>query len=381
MENIEARSAKDLIYLVSCAVNNEKPDAQAVAAMDMDSLYKTAVEHCLVVAASYAIESVTKLPPDFFQAKYQAIRRLSLFDIERKKITAKLEENGIWYLPLKGAVIKSDYPKTVMREMSDNDILFDRERADDVKRIMVDMGYLCTRYGTANEDIYHKRPFVIFEMHRTLFSEFRHPELYAHYANIKSRLVSDEGKRFGYHMTDEDFYAYIVCHLYKHYIQGGTGLRSLLDIYIFNRAHRDKLDPKALAAELKRQNLTDFEKTVRELAQKVFTRQQLNEAEEKELEYFISSDCFGTDDNKLAHKLGNDDSKTAKRAYVRSRIFLSDAVLQESHPVVYRHKILYPFFVTGRIVKAVATKPKRVIGEYKSVKSFRKKENHGSYNE
>ncbi len=381
MEYNETQSARDLIYLVSCAVNNETPDAQTVAGMDMEKLYKTAVEHCLVVAASYAIEAVTKLPAEFFQAKYQAIRRLSFFDIERKKITAKLEENGIWYLPLKGAVIKNDYPKTAMREMSDNDILIDSSRAEDIKRIMVELGYLVTRYGVANEDIYHKRPFVIFEMHRTLFSEFRRPELYAHYANIKDRLVPDEGKQYGYHMTDEDFYAYIVCHLFKHYSQGGTGLRSLLDIYIFNRVHRDKLDLEKLAAELEKQKLTDFEKTVRELAQKVFTRQQLTEAEEKELNYYISSDCFGNDENKLAHKLGNDDSKTAKRAYVRSRIFVSDAVLQESHPVVYRHKVLYPFFVTGRLAKAVATKPKKIIGEYKKVKNFKKKENHGSYNE
>ena len=73
-----------------------------------------------------------KLPREFDQAKKKAIRKLSLFEIERSAVFGELEKAGIWYLPLKGIVLGEYYPKTAMREMSDNDIFCDPERIDDV---------------------------------------------------------------------------------------------------------------------------------------------------------------------------------------------------------------------------------------------------------
>ena len=43
-------------------------------------------------------------------------------------------------------------------------------------------------------------------------------------------------------MTDEDFYIYLIWHLYNHYTLSGTGLRAVLDVYVFNRKFREKLD-------------------------------------------------------------------------------------------------------------------------------------------
>lgn len=59
----------------------------------------------------------------FRREKSKIIRKLSLYDIERSKIFAALENKGIWYLPLKGIVVRNCYPKVSMREMSDNDTL------------------------------------------------------------------------------------------------------------------------------------------------------------------------------------------------------------------------------------------------------------------
>ena len=67
---------------------------------------------------------------------------------EMASIFAKMRNAGIWYMPLKGTVLKDCYPQFGMREMADHDILFDASRADDVKAIMIEMGYDAKHYGT-----------------------------------------------------------------------------------------------------------------------------------------------------------------------------------------------------------------------------------------
>ena len=38
--------------------------------------------------------------------------------------------------------------------------------------------------------------------------------------------------------------------------------------------------------------------------------------------------------------------------------------MQEAHPFIYQHKVLYPFWVVFRLGKAMVTKPKKVIKSY-----------------
>lgn len=96
---------------------------------------------------------------------------LSLYEIERKKILEELESRGIRYLPLKGITLGKLYPKSIMREMSDNDILCDSERMSDVREVMEQLGYECKSFARTHHDIYTKPPVLEFEMHRELFTE------------------------------------------------------------------------------------------------------------------------------------------------------------------------------------------------------------------
>ena len=46
------------------------------------------------------------------------------FDVERERITARMEAGGLSWLPLKGVLIAGYYPQPGLRSMSDNDILY-----------------------------------------------------------------------------------------------------------------------------------------------------------------------------------------------------------------------------------------------------------------
>ena len=77
-----------------------------------------------------------------------------------------MDSEHIWYLPLKGIILKDYYPSVGMRQMSDNDILFDADAWERVEKHMLSEGYETESVGKGNHDVYQKAPVYNFEMHR-----------------------------------------------------------------------------------------------------------------------------------------------------------------------------------------------------------------------
>lgn len=378
------QTCADLLYLVSCALNEEKPDRERCAAMDLDAVYALSQMHMLTAAAAHALGEVTELPRPFDQVMKKNIRKLALFDVERAQIFAALEQARIRYLPLKGILLKAYYPKSAMREMSDNDILCDSDRMEDVRSLMEGMGYTCESFGAFNHDVYSKPPSLEFEMHHALFSKDESERFTAYYAGIFDRLTPAEGTSYGYRMSDEDFYLYVLCHIYKHYHNAGTGLRSLTDIYVFCRRRYDTLDKAYLAGELEKLGLTAFEEDIRTLSAAVFTGQTLTDEQLRELAYYVHSGKYGTIQQHeylhLRQNLGNDDSGRSKRRYLRGRVFISGESLKRKYPFVYRHKYLYPALLIYRPFRGLFTHPAGIVRECRKVFRFKKNKDFGSHN-
>ena len=115
-----------MLYLTSCALNNVIPDKNKIESMNLENLFEMCQFHSLTCIVCMALESVgMELPEYWTQAK--AIRKVLLLDAERRKIFNFMDKNGIWYMPLKGVILKEYYPSIGMRQISDNDILCDIE--------------------------------------------------------------------------------------------------------------------------------------------------------------------------------------------------------------------------------------------------------------
>lgn len=363
----------DLIYLLACAVNQTKPDSERVNSMQLELIYRWAQLHSVTALAASALEKAIELPEVFEQAKKKSIRRIALFDIERGRIYAQLNKEKIWHMSLKGIILKEYYPAFGLREMSDNDILCDADRMDDIKRIMETLGFQCTVYDERVDDTYIKAP-VSFEMHRNLFDERESKLFHSYYKDIKSRLLLNDKGDYEYRFTPEDFYLYMIAHEYKHYILGGTGLRSLLDIYVYLKRWNDKLDWEYIRRESDKLKISEFEEKTKALSKATFSGASLGDTEKEELIYYISSGTFGTSEhalsNSIARKLSGDDSEKAKKQYLKDRLFLTPEIIEKNYPFIYRHKILLPFLYLYRFMKAVFVRPKKILREYKELKEF-----------
>lgn len=361
------KNSYDMIYLAGCAVNNEIPDKQKINSMNLNELFRVCQGNSLTACVAYALESAGIANNNFTQAKAKSIRKNILFDAERKKILKRFEEEKIWYMSLKGALLKEIYPKIGMRQMSDNDILYDAQFRNKVHDIMTDLGFKCQHFGKGNDDAYFKEPIFNFEMHHRLFSESS-PLLNDYYKNIKKHLIKSDN--YEYHFSNEDFYIYMIAHEYKHYSLYGTGVRSLLDTYVFLKFYNNSLDFNYINNELRKMNINEFEVKNRELAFKVFSNKKLTSKEADMLNYYIFSGTYGTFETKVK----NDINKTSKKStYIFRRIFPPMSEIKVSFPFFYRYKILIPVLLfIIRPIKALTVKRTQLKNEIKILKKIDK---------
>lgn len=365
MTREEYRAAiDDVIYLAACIINGNIPDTEKVQKMDLSCVLQAARAHQLTSVAGAALQSAGIRDEQFYKETAQAQRKTALMDSDREALFACLERDGIWYMPLKGCVLKNLYPRYGMREMADNDILIDPERAADVKRIMENMGFITKKFGGETHDIYYKKPVSNFEIHTALFSPFSNPVLYRYYQDVKPRLLKDEENQYGYHFSEEDFYIFLISHEFKHYSGGGTGLRSFLDEYVYIQKYGDSLDWNYIDAEMRKLGLTEFEKQSRSLSVHLFSDAALTAEEKEMLEYVIWSGAFGTTAHRADNKVKEYGGGTRGKArYIMNRLFMPMEEVKEYYPVFYRYKILMPLLVFWRIGKGLVIHRKKLRSE------------------
>ena len=391
IHNIEQISY-DMLYLASFGINhNSKPDEKCLEHYrtneeNRKALFRMSARHFIDALVGTTLKQAGVALPEYWEDRMvKAVRKVLLFDVERKKLCAWMDSEQIWYLPLKGIILKDFYPSVGMRQMSDNDILFDENAWERVEKHMISEGYEAESVGKGNHDVYQKPPVFNFEMHRSLYGKGHDERWVEYYSDIKERLIPDraDDRCYGYHMSDEDFYIYITSHAYKHYSGSGTGLRTLLDFYAYLNAKEDTLDFDYIRTECKKLGIDDFEQHNRILCRRVFAPQQtynqasfelsLSADEFDMLQYYLSSGVYGTFDRMVANRMekqtkADGKKKLSKLSYYRHRVF-PGMELYENYPLLVKHKWLIPAYWFYRIVRMLFSRERRdyMLREVKAV--------------
>lgn len=337
----------NIIYLINCALNNEKVDDD----FNDGELLSLAKGHRL----SALVASAFKKPNSKWEKAYfKAIRRETLFEQQRKEVTQAFSEEKIWYCLLKGIIMKDYYPKGYLREMSDNDILIDETKCEEIKKIMSEKGYRYEHDYGEHHDVYVKEPIFKFELHRSLISEEKEKEFFEYFKDINKRLIKDENNEYEYHLSKEDFYIYSFVHTYHHYVYNGAGIRHLIDIYLYTS--KNELDWNYINNELEKLGILEKERTFRKIAYKLFsTFEELTEEEKEQLEFMFISCVHGSYKSRIMIMMAKDkeNNKNYRFKYLRDRLLLDDAYLKERYPFFYKHRVALPLLTVYRLFRGL----------------------------
>ena len=322
---------------------------------DYKTLILLAKQHSVMNILYYALKDDPDLPPEC-----RAVLETRLFasaqqQLEQERETARikqvLEMAGIRYLLMKGALVRALYPAPEMRISCDVDFYYDKAARPQMDGLFASLGYE-KEEADPNHTAY-KKGRVSVEMHHNLLTDV--PRIDKYYADLWERLLPLGG--YGYAMRDEDFYIYHVVHTMKHFTVAGTGIRSILDTFVFLRAKPD-LDMAYLRAELEKIGLWEFHLSLVALAEVWFGGKEMPADLADVSAYVLGSGTYGKTSNAVTNRAAS--GRGGKLGFALRRAFPSYHFMAEKYPSLRRFPPALPFYWCYRILRALFGKDNRV---------------------
>lgn len=274
-------------------------------------------------------------------------------DYYAEQVFSELDKHNIPYMPLKGYYLRKLYPAPELRTSCDVDFFYDSNRTEDLNKIMQAQDFV-EGQGGPNHSVWQKGT-ITFEPHFYLLSD--NDKFHAYYKNVWERLKNVEGSLYAF--SDEDFYVFFIVHSAKHFTHGGFGIRTVLDIHIYNQAK--KLDREYLNGEFEKLGLTKFVKALEELAKCWFMGKPMSEDTERISEYVMESGTYGVSLHRLMlNNTKKNSVKGSRISYFFKTLFLPYKQMQERYPILKKAPILLPFYWVKRWCEVLFKRRKNI---------------------
>ena len=339
------KEADFLVTLLAAALGGDAPACPPDT--DWDNLFALAAQQKVEGMASVGLDNVPDVPPDvrarFVQAYKKEIAACLVRRNEGAKILNAFEMNGVDCVPLKGWVMQDLYPNPAMRYMCDMDILFRDGKSDDVQRVLEALDYVPQELG-GNPEVYFKKPIMNIEMHKRIYRDDT-----GFFDTVWDRVVPHKTCRHTFDMTWEDYYIYMIAHLYKHFIGGGTGVRYVCDTELFLRRYGDVIDRAYVDDQLQKSGVLDFERQLRALCRVWFHGAPADDALQAFSQKLLFCGVFGTSERseenrtkKTVQAMPGKSVQTKRLWYFLSLLFPPYAVMCDVYPVLRKAPFLLP---------------------------------------
>ncbi len=337
-------TATQMLQLIKSAITDTSVDVSLFADASgeaMQSLYALAKKHDMAHLLGAALEKHGLLEGSEVAAAAQkktftAIYRYEGLRYELERVCSVLERAKIPYLPLKGSVLRRYYPEPWMRTSCDIDVLVRESDLDAaVSCISEQLGFTFVARG-AHDVSALSAGGVHLELHFTLIE--------SNVVGIADEPLADVweqsrpvGDTMLYEMPDELFYYYHVAHMAKHVVNGGCGVRPILDLWILR--HRVAFDEARRASLLEHGGLLRFAQAAEALCEVWFGDEEHTELTSRLEQYILYGGVYGNLSNRVAVQQTRSGGKFK---YAMSRIWLPYGTIAVYYPVLKKHKWLLP---------------------------------------
>lgn len=313
---------------------------------DYAQIFQSAKRHSLGTTFYLAVKDDNNVPSSVMIKAQQHFAALAAQQVSQEYFTERLIEEfyqkKIKFMLLKGYYIKNFYPIKEMRSSCDVDIFYDVERKKEVGKILENLGF---KYDSCSlSDEFYFKDKISFEMHFNLIASSAVYKNY--YKDGFSLLKTKDGIK--YEFTDDDFYIYYIVHAAKHFIDGGFGIRTVLDTYLCLR--NLKLNKDNLNKELIKLGLVKFENSIKKLAYAWFDDGDIDSDIEILGEFVMDCATYGKVGNRslLDSADVNKSAKSTKRRYIFRSIFPPYSVMKKRFKVLNNAPFLLPFVYVYR---------------------------------
>lgn len=287
-----------------------------------------------------------------------------------KEIFSAFDEQKIEYLPLKGTLLKSMYPKPEMRSMSDADILIKTEQYDIIKQIMQKLGY--TETNESDHELIWKKQGIHIELHKRLIPSYN-KDYYAYFGDGWQLAGIKNGTR--YSMTDEDQMIYLFTHFAKHYRDAGIGIKHMTDLWVYRKI-KPQLDEKYMKKELTALQLYEFYVNIINTLSVWFEGREADEKTDFITEVIFNSGVYGTSETHILSEAVKISKSTKSAKSVKSKkyidlLFPQYKIMCKKFPFLSKAPFLLPIMWIYRIITGAAVKREDIKAVIDTVEQMR----------
>lgn len=339
-----------VLRLLASVLNNTQPP-KPNPDTDWASVFLVSKLHSVAGMVYYAL---SKLPSELrpegklweeFSACYQ---EQLIYDtnirLETQRLIDILYDKGVTVVPIKGYVISNDYPVPALRSMADIDMIYQEQDSQIVSDVFCSEGYTLKSFDR-EQLIFFKKPFHHYEMHSKLLPPTK--VSYNYFSDFWDRVLMDESSHTGY-ISENDSYIYMLEHLAKHLESGGAGIRLIMDIYVYHRAHKDAFDEDYLTVELNKLKLLEFRRVIESLAYNWFFGDN-PDTTTGVADFILCSCTFGTSGNSLMQMAIRSESESGKKFsplfHLAKRVFPPYKFICQRFAFAKKSPLLYPVFL------------------------------------
>lgn len=353
---------------LDCLRGALQEDTVAVTADDLPALWKLAKFHHVENMLCYVLERSDALPTEVLtpwrEARDAAVLQYFAQTDALAALLTAFDSAEISALVLKGSLLRRLYPQEDYRTMADLDLLVHEEDLPAAAACLEGLGY----HGAGSyqqHTSFSIPPYLEVELHTQLVEDTSPLAAYNRYAWEDTQPL--EGYRLQRCMAPDAEYLFTVVHFAKHYFYGGSGVRSVADLFLFRERYAAQLNTAHIAARLAELDLTDFARQAEQLSQVWFGEQAPSDALTEMADYILTSGLYGT----KAHHIDRVLKEQSGRSYLWKRVAVPREKLQSIYPVLRRYPALTGVVRVWFVTKTICGKPKRVLGELKLLRRKR----------
>lgn len=259
---------------------------------------------------------------------------------EIEQIEDAFKKESIDYMPLKGAILKTVYPKPEMRTMGDADILIKLDQYPKIEKIVSQLGFEF-QYESDHELVW-KKPSLFLELHKRIMTTYN-KDFYSYFGS-GWKIANKVSNSSRYEMSAEDFYLYIFVHFTKHYRISGIGIKHLLDLWVYAKA-QPGLNWKYIEDELDKLNLYTFYLNIAKTINVWFNEEDATEVTDLITNVIFNSEQYGSTGMATVNRALQNGKKSAWRIKfdkIFKAVFLPYQVMKKKYGILQKMPFLLP---------------------------------------
>lgn len=302
------------------------------------------LSHFIGAALSKKKISVSDTALQYYQNDmFATVVRMQKINYEYDRVCEALENAEIRFVPLKGAVIKNYYPEFWMRTSCDIDILVHK---NDLKKAIAVIN--SNNRFQVSEKHYHDVSLMTvdgihIELHFSILEA--NDNLDAVLNDVWEYTEPQEEHKYSMRLTPEFFLFHIYAHTTYHFLKGGCGVKTIIDIFLLEKYL--KYDNELLEELLEKAKIKQFRQELKALSKVWFSNATHSEITLSMEKYIFSGGVYGSSKNSIKVRSTNQ----LYSRYFLSRIFMPYDIIRSIYPILNEHKYLTPVFEVVRWVR------------------------------